>query len=46
MDMQEATIIDQVSGKKKVFIKNQGPSDKFERKDLLGANNDYTLDEI
>jgi hypothetical protein len=29
MAMQGATIKDQVSGKKKVFIKNQGPSDKY-----------------
>lgn len=45
MAMQGATIIDQVSGKKKVYIKNQGPSDKFEQKDLLNEP-DNSLDEI
>ena len=31
MAMQGATIIDQVSGKKKVFIKNQNPADKYQQ---------------
>ena len=46
--MQGATIIDQISGKKKVFIKNQGPSDKFQQQYLLNNDNpkNPALDEI